>query len=1126
MLGHNKKIIVIQGQFPAISATFILDQITGLIDLGFDVETWATKKVDSDIVHKDIAAYKLLDKTLFLKFPDSRNVDNQNWVKEFLILNRISSLKDIAAFHVHYGTLFVKFQPLFHAYHIPVMVSLHGHDASRYFKKEGDDCYTNMFKRATLITAPSEFIKQKLTKRGCPSDKVKIHRYGINLKSFNPAAPIGTKTNQLLTFLTVGRLVEKKGIADALKAFALIPNKENLMYRIIGEGPLEDSLKQLTCELGIQDKVSFLGAQPRDVVVEEMSKADIFVLTSVTADDGDAEGLPVSIIEAHAMGLPVISTYHSGIQEFVCHGKSGFLSNEKDFYSISEHMKVLSDNSNLRKEFGAYGRHLVEKEYNISQLNLELGSLINSICSSNQQNSNMHHNPKQGSLVNSLLEQAELASIEGNSKEAKKLFFQVLQYYPKHSRAFNNLGVIAWSEKNAIEALSYFCQSIRHDPRNDVALENMLDVWKGLGNIEAAKVFKQAFSKEPKETDSSNFNLDHFGQRFEITKLQERLIEKGWEDKEASYKRYFEYAEFKNILSTPFISIIIIAWQFEPDILVNILKLHEQRDANYQLIFVNNGAQDSAFDVIRPFVDIYVKLNTNTGAYLARNIGALFADARQILFLDDDAFPDDKLVSAHISAYEEYEAVSYCGACFPKDNSLTQHIFKSCYMHYFRGSKPYPSFAYLEGNTSYDSFTFFQVGGWDDEITFGGGGPELAFRLYKHDFNKRKQIYIPGAVIYHNYVDSEEHFVKKKSKQDKSKNRLNAKSNGYQNFIDSWGFYIGREDFLIQRKEKLDKGMGGECEANIIKKSDIALFIDNLENKLWKQKIEQYKNVFSSIMKYNQKANPNISVVIDVPLIDNEVTKCLSSLWKQTCNKSEVIVVCRGDNEGDKEKGINNLNEYCDILIKLNSDTSEGMAKNVGVAFASSPILLFLDYKAMPKDNLLANYLMVFANSNFNVCRGILLPKSNNYLNAFVNVNYNSGTNILPLFCDVVGNVAFNSEIFYKAGGWDENIFYHQAALDLSMRIFSLDPSVHKQLYHPDCVVYLDYHRMDESVYVKMKKEWDSSVLMRAKHPLMSCFFGYWRLMLEKYNLSPNKQPTNDSIQQNGISKEMHQSNL
>jgi colanic acid/amylovoran biosynthesis glycosyltransferase len=207
-----------------------------------------------------------------------------------------------------------------------------------------------------------------LVNKGAALDKIRIHHYGVDLDAFQPGKSKGNEAKPVV-FLSVARFVPKKGLEYALRAFAAVTQDHNVVYKIIGEGPLYQSLVNLAKELHIEDKVRFEGFKTKPDIVKEMAEADIFVLTSATAPDGDQEGLPVSLIEAQAMSLPVVATSHSGIPELVINHETGLLAPEKAVDQISAHMRALVSDVKLRITLGEKGRRRVQDEFNISQLN-------------------------------------------------------------------------------------------------------------------------------------------------------------------------------------------------------------------------------------------------------------------------------------------------------------------------------------------------------------------------------------------------------------------------------------------------------------------------------------------------------------------------------------------------------------------------------------------------------------------------------------------------------------------------------------------------------------------------------------------------------------------------------------
>lgn len=373
----NPKIVIVTEAFPTVTETFILDQITGLIDRGVNVEIWAAAKPSQGVIHQDIIEYQLLKRTKYIKYPTLSEATAEEWTKTFLEINLINDLDHIVAFHIHFGPTFNQLAPLF-AVHSDkfVLVSFHGYDASKYFEIMGNDCYDDLFWRADLITTPSHFMKNNLVKKGARAKKIVIHRYGVDLKRFRSKTSV--TQNSPIRLLTVGRMVPKKGLEYSIRAFAEIVREYDAVYKIIGEGPLNTHITKLIEDLNIQDKVIVEAFTDKSGIITEMMQADIFVLTSSTALDNDQEGVPVSLIEAHAMGLPVIATFHAGIPELVVDGKTGLLALEKDVKTIAEHMRKLISDEEFRLMLSRNARERVETDFDIEILNDRLWHLLTS----------------------------------------------------------------------------------------------------------------------------------------------------------------------------------------------------------------------------------------------------------------------------------------------------------------------------------------------------------------------------------------------------------------------------------------------------------------------------------------------------------------------------------------------------------------------------------------------------------------------------------------------------------------------------------------------------------------------------------------------------------------------------
>ena len=189
---------------------------------------------------------------------------------------------------------------------------------------------------------------------------------GVDCKAIR-YAPSRGRAGEPVRILTVGRLVEKKGTEYSLRALAEVVREAphvDWRFEVVGDGPLGDGLRELAGRLALDDRVRFLGPLPSDEVRERLAAADLFLLPSVVASDGDMEGIPVSLMEAMAAGVPVVSSVHSGIPELIDHGASGLLAEERDVAGLVRHVRTLIENPDARRRLVGPARRKVEQEFN------------------------------------------------------------------------------------------------------------------------------------------------------------------------------------------------------------------------------------------------------------------------------------------------------------------------------------------------------------------------------------------------------------------------------------------------------------------------------------------------------------------------------------------------------------------------------------------------------------------------------------------------------------------------------------------------------------------------------------------------------------------------------------------
>lgn len=273
-----------------------------------------------------------------------------------------------ALVHAHFGTDGLLALPLAEKLAVPLVVTLHGHEVSRTRARmlaSGRLSWMRyallqqrLIERGGLFLAVSEAIRRRALAAGFPAERVLTHLNGVDTDVFRPS---GAPPEPGLV-LHVGRLVEKKGTAALLDAVA---RTEGARLVIVGDGPLRPSLERRARRLGVEAR--FTGALPPAEVLGWMQRAWLLAAPSVTAGDGDAEGLPTVLLEAAAAGLPVVATRHSGIPEAVSEGETGLLGPEGDVGLLARNLELLLGSPRMRESLAAAARLRALERFDISR---------------------------------------------------------------------------------------------------------------------------------------------------------------------------------------------------------------------------------------------------------------------------------------------------------------------------------------------------------------------------------------------------------------------------------------------------------------------------------------------------------------------------------------------------------------------------------------------------------------------------------------------------------------------------------------------------------------------------------------------------------------------------------------
>lgn len=261
---------------------------------------------------------------------------------------------------------------------VPLVVTLHGHDVTSQPDTGGvkglryrRNLHT-AFRRAAALIAVSAPVRDRAIALGADPAKVHLHYTGVALP---PAAPSPAPSWDVVF---VGRLVEKKGLDDLIAALATLADLAPRTL-IVGDGPLAAALKTQAASLGVE--VTFAGALPPAEAAASMADAKIFASPSRTAANGDSEGLPTTILEAQARGVPVVSTHHSGIPEAVVHDTTGLLGPEGDRETLARHLRLLLTDDTLRTRLGRQARAHVESTFDLVKQTAALEDLYDAVTS-------------------------------------------------------------------------------------------------------------------------------------------------------------------------------------------------------------------------------------------------------------------------------------------------------------------------------------------------------------------------------------------------------------------------------------------------------------------------------------------------------------------------------------------------------------------------------------------------------------------------------------------------------------------------------------------------------------------------------------------------------------------------
>ena len=284
--------------------------------------------------------------------------------------------------HAHFLDDGIRIMRVASRHRLPLIVTAHGFDATIYadFMKQRDRYMVRnqalLQRSAAAVICVSHFIRRELESKGYPAERLVVNPLGVMLDEYQPGPPASQRKGVLFA----GRLVEKKGVAWLLRAWALLPPElQRERLTIIGGGGEEKSLRALAKQLGISP--DFQGPGTRAAIRDAMLSHRILAFPSIRATDGDSEGMGVVAMEAQGLGTPVVAFDDGPSREVVSSGHTGMLARAGDATHYAELLKDLLTNDALADRLGAEAPRWIARNFDLQRSMIRLETIYDRVAS-------------------------------------------------------------------------------------------------------------------------------------------------------------------------------------------------------------------------------------------------------------------------------------------------------------------------------------------------------------------------------------------------------------------------------------------------------------------------------------------------------------------------------------------------------------------------------------------------------------------------------------------------------------------------------------------------------------------------------------------------------------------------
>src|SRR5260370_3873225 len=269
--------------------------------------------------------------------------------------------------HIYFGNNGLFWLPLLHRCPVPTVVSFHGADVRvNVGSPAAQRLFLELFASCTLVLARSESLASSLLELGCPRAKLRIQRAGIPLDTYR-YTPRRKPADGAWRLLQACRLIAKKGLELTIRAFATFSKGHpNASLTIAGDGPLRGALEDLATRLRLDGRIDFAGFVSQSALLALYRESHLFLHPREQTPDGDREGIPNSLLEAMATGLPCITTRHGGIPAAGTHFESGILVRETKFQGLADWFERLARDDELRESLCMRAARMITEKFGLT----------------------------------------------------------------------------------------------------------------------------------------------------------------------------------------------------------------------------------------------------------------------------------------------------------------------------------------------------------------------------------------------------------------------------------------------------------------------------------------------------------------------------------------------------------------------------------------------------------------------------------------------------------------------------------------------------------------------------------------------------------------------------------------